>query len=188
MSRIWIFSSRKQPKVSLKKIEKENISTFHRDVLMIAIKNARRAARLYDRKSVMFNRVDEQGSLSLPTVTGNRSAFVSVLRNLFENSLKYAPRDVTEPRIVITFDLSEKDYLNVRVRDYGLGIAPEERQHIFSEGFRGSAAHEIGAIGSGVGLTYSRELMRQYGGDLLYDGKPPDGEPGAIFVLRIRRA
>ena len=74
------------------------------------------------------------------------------------------------------------------VRDEGIGIAPNERDYIFAERYRGLAADKMGAVGGGIGLPYARQIMRLYGGDLrLADLLQPGEGRGAKFVVQMRR-
>lgn len=181
------FQLEKTTKDQLRQFKQELITSFHRDVLMVAVKTASRSAKLYDKKGVKFNRLEEAGSMGLPPLIGNRNCLVSVLRNVFENSIKYSPRSMEVPEIDVSFNVVPADYVEVLIRDFGLGVQVDEEHHLFIDGFRGSAAHALGAIGSGVGLNYCKELMKQYGGDLYY-ARPADGTGGgAIFALRIKR-
>lgn len=163
------------------------IEHFHRDVLMVAVKNAERAVEIYDRRKVHFNSLADAGSLDIREVMGDASAFVAVFRNLFENSLKYARRNDAEPHIVLAVDLTKKHAVYVDVRDFGLGVTSTERQFLFTDGFRGSAAYAAGATGSGVGLVYSRQIMTAYGGELTLVKTPDDGRGGAKFRLTFKR-
>jgi signal transduction histidine kinase len=164
------------------------IVSLHRDVLMVALENAKRAVKIYGRRAIRFNNLLDAGSAAISGVTGNATAYVAVFRNLFENTLKYAAASEKEPRIDITFDIRSEKKLVVIVRDYGMGIEITERSYLFIEGFRGSAAIARGTSGSGIGLSYSREIMRHYGGDLELGPDPTDKLGGVVFKVTFPRA
>jgi len=87
--------------------------------------------------------------------------FKQVLLNLITNAIKYnRPGGWVEVRV-----MRVGDEQRVEVADSGIGIKPDQLDHIFEPFYRGAA--EFSAIeGSGVGLTLTRELLRQMGGRL----------------------
>jgi len=55
----------------------------------------------------------------------------------------------------------------VNVRDHGIGIAPEDIEHLFVR-FSRLAVKELSDVpGTGLGLYLARELARLHGGDIM---------------------
>ena len=103
-----------------------------------------------------------------------------ILRNLVENACKYGRSDHA-PAIHIGASL-HRGVLRVSVRDHGAGVPPEVARRIF-EPFERAGRDEADPVrGLGLGLTLSRGLARDLGGDLSLE-VPPDG--GACFVLSL---
>jgi signal transduction histidine kinase len=72
---------------------------------------------------------------------------------------------------------SRRNFVDLLVRDTGVGIAEDDRERIFTVTVESSG-------GSGFGLRRSREILRQWGGDLqLVDPQP---ERGAALRLTLR--
>lgn len=72
---------------------------------------------------------------------------------------------------------SRRNFVDLLVRDTGVGIAEDARERIFTVTVESSG-------GSGFGLRRSREILRQWGGDLqLVDPQP---ERGAALRLTLR--
>jgi signal transduction histidine kinase len=67
------------------------------------------------------------------------------------------------------------------VRDDGPGVAADQREAIFTPGFRGNGA----GPGTGLGLALARRLARAADGDVTCDG---DGEAGGTFVVSLPAA
>jgi two-component system, NtrC family, sensor kinase len=63
------------------------------------------------------------------------------------------------------------------VSDTGPGVAPEARARLFEPFFTTKEA------GTGLGLAVSRAIALAHGGDI----DVRNGEPGAIFTLRLPR-
>ena len=64
------------------------------------------------------------------------------------------------------------------VEDTGIGIPPEESEHIFEEFVQLDKYYD----GTGIGLTVARSLARRLGGDIRLD---TDYSPGARFVYTL---
>jgi signal transduction histidine kinase len=54
--------------------------------------------------------------------------------------------------------------LEIRVRDRGIGIAEEDRPHVFEKFYRGSAGGATAAKGAGIGLALVRHIVTSHGG------------------------
>jgi two-component system, OmpR family, sensor histidine kinase QseC len=86
-------------------------------------------------------------------------AFHSALENLVGNALKHS-RSAT--RIQVSLQTRAQRLL-LAVSDDGVGVAPDERAHLFERFHRGSQATEPGC---GLGLAIVRESARQMGGEV----------------------
>ncbi len=86
--------------------------------------------------------------------------------NLASNACKYNKRDPVEIAI-------EASGRVIRFRDNGVGIAPEEREMVFAEFFRGRSSGE--ARGFGLGLAICARIMRLHGGEIRVADSGPDG-------------
>ena len=97
--------------------------------------------------------------------------------NLLDNAVKYNTSGGT-----IEVSLKEEDlFLTLRIRDYGIGIEPDEENRIFQRFYRG---HRVTTQeGFGIGLYLAREIVSQHGGILTVKRK----EPGVEMRLSIPR-
>ena len=96
----------------------------------------------------------------------DRIKLSQVVYNLIINSIRYAEKDPKNFRIRI--DVSEdKNTFTLKFKDWGIGIKQEDKDNIFKEGFRSQAAIAKDVRGSGLGLTISRGIMKQLGGELI---------------------
>jgi len=101
-------------------------------------------------------------TLSLP-LRADPVRLAQVLSNLLNNAAKY-----TEPGGHIVLSAARQDAeVVLRVRDNGLGIAPDELDRVFD--LFNQAEHSIGhaAGGLGIGLTLVRSLVELHGGTVL---------------------
>jgi signal transduction histidine kinase len=106
-------------------------------------------------------------------VQGDRSLLRRMMRNLIENAQRHgAPPIEVDVR---------RDGANaaVTVSDHGAGVAPSERENVFSPFFRIAGSRT--ASGAGLGLALVRQIARQHGGDAQWVGTPE--RPSTIRAL-----
>lgn len=96
-----------------------------------------------------------------PWVLGDRTRLRQLTLNLIGNAVKFTTEG--EVRIDVTVQGGQAV---VSVSDTGPGIPPEEIETIFTEFYRSSYAVESGTSGIGLGLTITRELIEQHGGNI----------------------
>ena len=107
--------------------------------------------------------------------------FRQVLTNILDNAIKYGPPDQT-----VTVRLVRSgDRALISVEDQGPGVRDAERRAIWDPFFRGDAARENAAGGSGIGLSIVRELTELQGGTVAVE--TADGG-GARFILALPAA
>ena len=112
-------------------------------------------------------------------VSGDRSTLVRALVNLLTNAWKYTGDD---KQIAISASDNGR-WLEITVRDNGVGIEPEEQREIFEQFRRGRAAEDSGAPGVGLGLSFVRAIVRGHGGKLTFESHPGDTR----FRIRLKR-
>ncbi len=101
-------------------------------------------------------------SPKLPKLTADKDKLTIAMHNLIGNALKYTPDG---GKVTVSVDVRDGQ-LAIDVADTGIGIKPEESEKIFDRFFR-SADPRVGKIvGTGLGLTLAREVMRLHGGDV----------------------
>ena len=115
-----------------------------------------------------------------------------ILINLCNNAIKFTSQGTV--RIKIAFD-SDNGKLVLKVIDTGVGLAPEQQQHIFNAFSQADASTSRQFGGTGLGLYLSRQLAQRLGGDIGVDSTPDVGscfsvsiDPGDVdresFVMR----
>ena len=94
---------------------------------------------------------------------GDEAAVYQIFRNLFENSLRYVPRD--GGRIVVEIG-SRGGRVVVDVRDNGAGIPAASIPRIFERFYRVDTARSRREGGTGLGLAIVRHLVSSMGGEV----------------------
>jgi len=190
---------------SLQKEQAENLSELQRLQETIRhIRDAIASQQSHARKSDFRQRVDLRALLNetllvnealqkqcgvsvtinmpeLPLLELNRSRVAQVLVNLEKNAL-LSMQSVPERNHVLTINVAvlETDLLQIEVRDTGTGFTPEIHERLFGQGF--TTRKE----GSGLGLHYCVNVIREMGGDITAYSDGPG--TGARFQITIPRA
>jgi len=112
-------------------------------------------------------------------VNADPTRLAQVFLNLLNNAIKF-----TEPggRIEFRLELAGGEMV-ARVRDNGLGIAPEMLEPIFDMFVQADHSLERSVSGLGVGLSLSRRLVELHGGSVTASSAGVG--QGAQFVVRI---
>ena len=120
-----------------------------------------------------------EGDRSL-TALADREGIAQILLNLLTNGEKYSD---TRKEMSIRLGGDER-WVWIEVMDRGIGIAPRNRERIFQEFYRVDDSLTSRAQGAGLGLSISRNIARDHGGDLVV--LPREGG-GSIFRLLLPR-
>ena len=122
-------------------------------------------------------RLDVQASPELPALNVPRLGLAQVLVNLVANACDaYEANPVARPVISVSASLKGHT-MQVSVADAAGGIPAELLDRVFDNFFTTKAPGK----GTGVGLSISRTLMREMGGDLQVE----NARDGAVFTLTI---
>ena len=85
-----------------------------------------------------------------------------VFNNLLENAIRY---NVENGEVVVKIEkIPDRPFVQISVKDTGMGIAAEEINKLFTKFYRGS--NVMSTPGSGFGLYITRNIIRQHGGEI----------------------
>ncbi|MBL0420431.1 response regulator [Ramlibacter sp. AW1] len=114
-------------------------------------------------------------------VLGDAARLSQIFSNLLINSAKYTRRG---GRISVAVE-TEADWLVVRVRDNGVGIAPEMLDRVFGLFTQAEQAGERSQGGLGIGLSLVEGLVRLHGGRV--EARSEGLEKGSEFIVSLPR-
>jgi two-component system, OmpR family, phosphate regulon sensor histidine kinase PhoR len=106
----------------------------------------------------------------------DQSLFTRSLINLLSNAIKYSP-DGGE--ITLAF-VRQADHFTFKIRDPGLGIAPEDLPFVFDWFYRGS--HPTPISGSGLGLAIARQCIELHQGTISIQSQIRGGTEITIHI------
>ena len=88
-------------------------------------------------------------------VNGDEEKIKQVISNLFTNAIKFAGEDKT---VNVTLKRRGK-FVLCKIEDHGIGIDPEEQDHVWERYYRASSNMVRPAEGSGLGLSIVKEIL-----------------------------
>jgi signal transduction histidine kinase/ligand-binding sensor domain-containing protein len=124
--------------------------------------------------------VETRLSPDLPLASGDHIQLQQVLLNLIINGCdSMSPFSPADRRLEIETLTDKSGYIQVRVRDHGVGVPAEKLEHIF-EPFYTSKEH-----GLGMGLSICRAIIKAHGGHL---SAIRNQDRGTTFGFTLRTA
>ncbi len=117
---------------------------------------------------------------TLPSVSGDFTRLVQALHQIIDNACKFS-----EQGTVVTVDAQTNgENLSIVIVDQGLGIPPEEHEHIFERFYQvdGSTSRRFG--GTGLGLAIAKEIVKAHGGTIRVDSEGVAGR-GSTFTVNL---
>jgi signal transduction histidine kinase len=106
------------------------------------------------------------------TVVGDRRRLLEALLNLTANAIEATPPGGS---VTVRAEPSESG-ATLRVHDTGRGLTPEELGRI------GTPFHTTRPGGTGLGVVLARTVLRQHGGDLVYESEKGKGTTALAHI------
>jgi two-component system phosphate regulon sensor histidine kinase PhoR len=110
----------------------------------------------------------------LPDVLGDCDRVSQILLNLLSNAVRYSPAGTT---VTLTADCVHENgssFVEVAVSDEGIGIAPSDRERVFSK-FVMLPKPEWVEKGHGLGLCITKGMIEGQGGRIWVESEPGRG-------------
>ncbi|MBU0509530.1 PAS domain-containing protein [bacterium] len=109
-----------------------------------------------------------------------KEALCRVLMNLIQNGMHHTLHD---GKIGLTVE-DHETYVDIFVRDNGVGIPEGEISNIFDKYYRGAGSAASGAQGAGMGLTIVRLLVEAMGGRISVQSRVGKGSEFRVTLPR----
>ena len=131
-------------------------------------------------KHIRFSLVHDRSDEHL-TVWGDIQKLDIVIFNLLANAFKFTP-DNRSISIIVSREHDEKEWIQIRVSDTGIGIEKEKLNLVFNRFFVSHTDASNEYQGTGIGLSLSQEYINLHGGQIKVEstlGK------GTDFIVRL---
>lgn len=156
----------------LLQFEKTNISDLLLDLLEDAeiLSEAKKITLLHSVERSVYAEIDS-------------SKIHQALLNIIENSIKY-----TQEEGEVSIKLySDQQYVNIEVKDNGIGMTEEELPFIFDRFYRADVSRSTAIQGTGIGLAIVKWILEGHDAITSVQSKPNDGTTFLIKLPKKRK-
>jgi two-component system, OmpR family, phosphate regulon sensor histidine kinase PhoR len=115
-------------------------------------------------------------------VCGDKDELLRVFENLIENAIKYGQ---SGKRVDVALGKTQ-DNIEIAVRDYGQGIAPEHLPRLTERFYRANEMHSREQSGTGLGLAIVKHIVSRHKGELKIESVLGKGAKFTILIPRIK--
>src|SRR3989344_6009659 len=112
----------------------------------------------------------------LPPLRLDKEKISIALQNIFDNAIKYTP---VGGKITLVIS-KDKNNLEIKISDSGIGIPENQKEMIFSKFFRADNTFNAYANGSGLGLSIVKDIIDAHGGKVWFKSK--EGKGSEFFI------
>jgi heavy metal sensor kinase len=119
-----------------------------------------------------FRRIQVKPILDKAMISGNRPALHRAFLVLLDNALKYSAEG---GEVMVTLSDS-----SIEIRDFGIGISPDDLPHIFKRFYQADRARSQG--GYGLGLSLAETIVKAHGGSIEVSSIPGEGSSFRVIL------
>ncbi len=127
-------------------------------------------------------RLSLEGGADLPPVTGDRDRLTQVAINLISNAVKFTPTGDVTLHATVETDPEVGEAIVVRVRDTGMGIAPEDHATVFEQFRQVGDTLTDKPQGTGLGLPICKQIVEHHGGRMWLESALGSGSTFAFAL------
>ncbi len=128
-----------------------------------------------EKKNVMIRSTGAQISSSI-----NAALMEQAILNLLENAISYS-EDHSE--VIVSLSYAESNQIiEIKVTDFGVGIAKEHHERLFERFYSVDKARSRELGGSGLGLSIVKHIALSHGGDVSVVSSPKKGSTFTIIL------
>jgi signal transduction histidine kinase len=137
------------------------------DAAELLVKTAERYRKLVPDAEILLDFVGEGST----TVKCDVSKITRVLHNLTDNAINYAS---TPARVVLRQIIGENS-VRIEISDNGEGISRDELPYIWDRYYKTEKSHRRNVVGSGIGLSIVKEILKKHGARFGVESKEKEG-------------
>lgn len=112
------------------------------------------------------------------TIFGDKIHISNTLHNLIDNAIKYSSH---HPKVEVETN-SHNGFIEISVKDNGIGVPKESQKHIFDKFYRTPTGNIHDIKGFGLGLNYVKTIVEAYSGSVKLISKENEG---STFVIKL---
>lgn len=116
----------------------------------------------------------------MPHIQGDPAKLQQVGMNLISNAFKYSPNGGPIEVYAAGESRGSQAGITIRIRDYGIGMAPADLTRVFERFFRADGSGNI--PGTGLGMSLVKEIVDAHRGDVVVDSELGSGTMVRIWL------
>jgi signal transduction histidine kinase len=122
-----------------------------------------------------------EAELDEVTIAGDENLLSEVWINLLHNAIKFTPAG-GNIRIRLTEEDTEQREIICRIEDTGIGIAPEDKIHLFERFYKVDKSRSRTLGGNGLGLSLVKKIVELHNGKTDIESEP---NKGTTFIVHL---
>ncbi|SDH17047.1 Signal transduction histidine kinase [Chitinophaga filiformis] len=134
---------------------------------------------LAERKQIHFS---YQSSCSQLYTSFDHDKIERILFNLLSNAFKFTPQGGTVTVETTLSSTDDKTWLEIRVKDTGIGIPAERHEKVFEQFFQSDMPGGFVNRGSGIGLAITKEFVKLNNGTITVESEV---NKGSCFIVQL---
>ena len=149
------------------------------DIIKSATETLRHMASPKGLELIIENRCEQSG------ISGDRGGLMRVFNNLLSNAIKFTPKGGKIRQII---EPVGDDKIKVSVIDSGIGIPKDKIQFLFDKYSQASRPGTAGEASTGLGMSITKELVEQHGGEILVQSEEGKGSQFSVILPKLYSA
>ena len=146
------------------------------DLKTLVAEAVERAKMVAEKKGITVSFSSDEASYQM---TGDKAQINDhVLRNLIDNAVNYTPTG----SIIVSLK-NENGKLVFAVKDSGVGITEEDKEHLFTEGGHGKDSQRVNVHSTGYGLFIAKQISEAHGGTVRAESE--GAGKGSTFIVEF---
>jgi signal transduction histidine kinase len=115
------------------------------------------------------------------SIMGDKTLLQQLFSNLIDNAIKYTQEG---GKIILSMN-TDREMVEISVRDTGIGIPEDDLPHIFKRFYRVDHSRTREAGGSGLGLSICHFIVEAHHGKIKVESEPNQGSIFTVYLPRI---
>ena len=149
------------------------------DVISFVKETAYSFTDLSEKKNIGFSFHSSIESLEM---IFDQDKLEKILFNLLSNAFKFTPEN---GKVTVDVDVKtegDSRWLDIRVKDTGIGIPRENQEKIFERFFQNDIPRSMVNQGTGIGLSIVKEFVKSFKGTISVESEP---NKGSTFIVEL---
>lgn len=118
----------------------------------------------------------------LPPILADNKRIHQVFQNLLTNAFRYTPAGGVISISLYEIGQENNRWLQIDIKDTGLGIAEDDLPYIFERFYRTSRSRDRKSGGSGLGLAIVKEIVEIHNGRVMVKSQQGSGSTFTVYL------